>query len=118
MLNCHFCKSEIIGCWQFYLSQPSDLCKALRIACGPQKVCTTTETHPEPGETTPQLGLIACREGAFIPGSDGCIGARVAENADAESGWEILQKGGQEGNAALVGTGRRQRSSPGGRMQG
>lgn len=32
----------------------------------------------------------------------------MAENGDAEGGREILQKVGQEGNAALVGTGRRQ----------
>ena len=68
-------------------------------------------TLPGPGEMTPQLGLIAFGEGAFTLGSEGCIGGHVAGNGDAEGGG-TLQNVGQEGTGALVGNGRRQRSSP------
>lgn len=58
------------------------------------------DTLPEPGEMTPQLGLIACSEGAFIPGSDGCIGAHVAENGDAGVGGNT-SKGGPRGKCGF-----------------
>lgn len=53
-------------------------------------------TLPGPGEVTPQLGLIAFGEGAITLGSEGRIGAHVAENGDAEGGG-TLQKVGREG---------------------
>ena len=40
-------------------------------------------TLPGPGEVTPQLGLIAFGEGAITLGSEGRIGAHVAENGAA-----------------------------------
>lgn len=61
---------------------------------------------------TPQMGLIAWGGVAFILGSEGCVGACVAENGDA-GGWGNTSKNGSgKEKLALVGAGRGLRELP------